>query len=268
MSKINFNDIDIESRRTAVTVHNETAPFFVDQYSQTYVKPYTSFLYGRRQIDYRFEQLLSLLPKDSNIIDIGCGTGEKMKLLSLRGFKVTGIEPSEKMRTIALANNSGLSVLNGSVLSAPFSTGVFDMALSIEVFRYLSLRDNLKGFAEINRILKPNGYFFGTFVNLFALDLFAIHVGFNILQKTVLKRSLRCHTEFETPWGLSKKLRECGFRRIWTYGGMFAPLRLIFKIHQGLGNVAGRCIEPFDKNLCNGFLRKAFSGHLIVIAQK
>jgi SAM-dependent methyltransferase len=47
------------------------------------------------------EKFLSLLPKSGSILDVGCGGGTKARYLVDRGFKVTGIDFSEKMVEIS-----------------------------------------------------------------------------------------------------------------------------------------------------------------------
>jgi len=47
------------------------------------------------------EHFCSLLKKDDDVLDVGCGSGVKSNYLSKKGFKVTGIDFSEKLIEIA-----------------------------------------------------------------------------------------------------------------------------------------------------------------------
>ncbi len=47
------------------------------------------------------EKFLSLLPPHASILDVGCGAGVKTRYITQKGFKVTGIDFSEKMIEIA-----------------------------------------------------------------------------------------------------------------------------------------------------------------------
>ena len=49
-------------------------------------------------------QFVSLLPAKARILDMGCGSGRDAKIFSDRGFKVTGIDLSEKMINISRKN--------------------------------------------------------------------------------------------------------------------------------------------------------------------
>lgn len=47
------------------------------------------------------EKFLSALPQGATVLDVGCGAGVKSRYISEKGFKVTGIDFSEKMIEIA-----------------------------------------------------------------------------------------------------------------------------------------------------------------------
>lgn len=47
------------------------------------------------------EKFLAELPKGASILDVGCGAGVKSRYLANKGFRVTGVDFSEKMIEIA-----------------------------------------------------------------------------------------------------------------------------------------------------------------------
>ena len=55
------------------------------------------------------EKFLSCLPKGASILDVGCGAGVKSGYLTKNGFKVTGIDFSEKMIEIAKRESPEIS---------------------------------------------------------------------------------------------------------------------------------------------------------------
>jgi SAM-dependent methyltransferase len=47
------------------------------------------------------DRFLSLLAQGASVLDVGCGAGQKSKYISSRGFKVTGVDLSDKMIEIS-----------------------------------------------------------------------------------------------------------------------------------------------------------------------
>ena len=103
----------------------------------------SAFLYGRRQIDFHFRNIIDKLDKNSRILDLGCGTGEKIEELLGDGFEVVGIEPSINMRKYAESKLPPGTVKDGSILNIPFPDNYFDFVYAIEVLRYLNHNDNV-----------------------------------------------------------------------------------------------------------------------------
>jgi SAM-dependent methyltransferase len=54
------------------------------------------------------EYFLSLLPKESTVLDVGCGGGIKTRYISDKGYDATGIDFSDKMIEIAKRENPGV----------------------------------------------------------------------------------------------------------------------------------------------------------------
>lgn len=256
------------AQASAVLQHDKDADWFAEQYKKEADCYSSPFLYGRKQFCAFFEQEISGLPKGARILDIGCGTGTQVAQLRGRGFEACGIEPSEKMRSHAESILPAGAVIDGSVIELPYEDNSFDFVYSIEVFRYLSETDNVGGLREIRRVLRPGGVFFGTFVNRYALDGFYLLVLLRRLRCKVLGGTIGCHTEFETPGELERRMAAVGFSSVRTHGAMLAPLRLAYKAATPLGAVCARLLEPIDPYLSDRRLARAFSGHLIGVARK
>jgi ubiquinone/menaquinone biosynthesis C-methylase UbiE len=256
------------ARNKAVSIHDETADWFASQYSKKQDRFSSSFAYGRQQINkYLFEEI-SKLQKGAKILDIGCGTGEHLKQLFDYGFDVIGIEPSENMRKYAEDGLPKGRVINGSILNLPFEDKSFDFVYAIEVFRYLDKEDNARGFKEIFRVLKPGGLFFGTFLNFYASDGFTLLTALRRLKKQWFGKSLKFHSEFETPKKLEKKLLITGFSEVQTHGAMILPLTILYRINKPFGKICTKVLEPIDSLLSNIPLFRSFGNYLIAIAKK
>lgn len=93
------------------------------------------------------------------ILDLGCGTGELMKLLLENNdrYQLTGIDLSSKMIEIAnekLANRVKLVI--GDSENLPFDDNSFDLVYCNDSFHhYVEVEQVIK---EISRVLKKDGY--------------------------------------------------------------------------------------------------------------
>lgn len=94
-----------------------------------------------------------------NILDVGTGPGIVANLLSDLGHNVTGIDVSESMLKIAIANSkslhNSLRLVQGDGERLPFESGSFDAVVN----RYVlwTLPDPKMALAEWRRVLKPGG---------------------------------------------------------------------------------------------------------------
>ena len=256
------------ARDTAIAVHDKNADWFYQQYNKLQDFGDSAFLYGRRQIDLHFKNVIGKLSKDSKSLDLGCGTGEQIEELLGNGLEVVGLEPSSNMRKHAASKLPPGTVVDGSILNIPFHDNYFDFVYAIEVLRYLDRNDNLDGLKEIYRVLKPNGLFFGTFVNRYATDGFVILTTIRKMLEWVFKKPPACHVEFTTPNELRNTFRSIGFKEVEIHGSMFAFLRIIYKLNNKFGSIWARKLDRYDKLFNDHAWLLSFSGHLIGIAQK
>jgi SAM-dependent methyltransferase len=91
------------------------------------------------------------------ILDAGCGTGANLKLLEAYGDTL-GVDISEQ--AIAFCRQRGIAadkVMQASVTELPFRDRLFDLAVSFDVI--CNIVDDIGAFAEVGRVLKPNGIF-------------------------------------------------------------------------------------------------------------
>jgi len=96
------------------------------------------------------------LPQESQVIDVGAGTGNYTRVIAELGHFVTAVEPSATM--IAKACKHGNIVWQQSSAEAiPFSDATFDAAYcTLSTHHFANLQQSL---AEIFRVLKPGGRF-------------------------------------------------------------------------------------------------------------
>jgi ubiquinone/menaquinone biosynthesis C-methylase UbiE/glycosyltransferase involved in cell wall biosynthesis len=120
--------------------------------------------YGPRgKLDSRMEQftawLSELCPAPSNILDLGCGTGEIAAAIDQRGYHVTACDFAEEMLAVARSNYTETPVkwvgLEPDWEVLPFEDGSFDGIVASSVFEYLD--DVPSVAAELARVLRPEG---------------------------------------------------------------------------------------------------------------
>ena len=103
------------------------------------------------------------IKEGSEILDVGCGGGKAIKLLSsltVNG-KVFGIDYSNEMVQLSkeLNNdsikNGRVEILHGTVSSLPFEDKIFDLVTAFETYYFWP--DLINDLKEIKRVLKPGG---------------------------------------------------------------------------------------------------------------
>ncbi len=107
---------------------------------------------GRRQVLERVIDSLRL-PARARILDAGCGSGRNMVELARHGT-VTGVELSPTSVALARERSAG-EVSEGSILSMPFDSASFDLAVSLDVIEHL--KDDLSALRELRRVVAPGG---------------------------------------------------------------------------------------------------------------
>ncbi len=110
---------------------------------------------GRHKIIANFLEKYLGNKKDLKILDIGCGAGGMIDLLSQYGTTI-GVD---KDRQIAQFNRkNGRKVFHGDLVKLSFPDSSFDLVSLLEVLEHVD--DDLQGLKEVRRILKPGGTFF------------------------------------------------------------------------------------------------------------
>jgi len=156
--------------------------------------------------------------KENKILDVGCGTGSNLKLLSKYG-SVYGVDASE--HAIKYASSLNIAELKqGGIESLPYDDNSFDMVFCIEVIYHDWVKNKDKALSELYRVLKKDGI------------LVIREPAYNWLRShhdTLFESSQRF-----TKDKLSKKMDKVGFGIIKkTYANTFLfPLALIKRVFE------------------------------------
>jgi len=134
----------------------EDPRFFVDLLDATRAR----LLERARTSPQEFFAPLALCP-GLNLLDVGCGTGDFLRLLApiVSPGKAVGLDLSETMIAEAVQrsaeNLKNLSFRVGSALELPFPGGSFDRVLATQVL--LHIPDPWRALTEMKRVLAPSG---------------------------------------------------------------------------------------------------------------
>ncbi len=107
----------------------------------------------------------SLLPteKNTNILDLGCGTGlELEELFQMNPYaKVTGIDLTEAMLETLKAKfpDKDITTVCESYFDVPFGEEIYDAAVSVESLHHFTKEQKIPLYKKLNKALKSGGYF-------------------------------------------------------------------------------------------------------------
>lgn len=159
-------------------------------------------------------QLLAPQPGDS-ILDVGCGTGETMRLLTRLGVHTTGLDRAPAMLAAARRKLGGASLIHGDAVNLPFPDARFDAAILNTTLEFLP--DPVAAVRELARVTRRRVY-------IGALNRWSMLA---IRRRLAARRvpSLYRDASFLTVGDLLRLLDEAGTTR-WRWGGVaYLPAR-------------------------------------------
>ncbi len=220
----NMNALE-EIKALAIETHSRQADEFARAY--TVENPYADcFNYSRYRLDDLLRRFMPAPTGTMSLLDVGCGTGHHMQRYAAMGYCVAGVDGSEEMLRYAKSNNPSADVRRADVEALPFSDGVFDVVVAIEVLRYLP--DLTRTVAEMRRVLKPGGICFATASPLFSLNAYPL---VNRLAVALPLPSLvRLKQFFATSWGLERQFKAGGFASVDVHGVYFGPVNWVERL--------------------------------------
>ncbi len=122
-------------------------------------------LFKEDSLEKYFHQINQILehlnpPRETKILEIGCGEGLTVTALNLNGFDAYGLEIDEKyvknaVKILESNNIKTDKIKKGVSENAPFKTEEFDYVVSFQVLEHVD--DVLKTFKETERVLKKGG---------------------------------------------------------------------------------------------------------------
>lgn len=102
-----------------------------------------------------------------NLLEIGCGIGEFLNILSCSGWSVVGIEPNRDAVEMG-RQTFGLDIRQGTLRPGLFGAAQFDCVVMQQVLEHVASPSSL--LEEIRWILRPGGLLFVSTPNFDSLD--------------------------------------------------------------------------------------------------
>jgi len=135
------------SRQKKIQEHYDT---IADVYDHHYDQPR-----GRCYHTHISTSIMSALPKDGKLLDIGCGTGLFVERYIEAGGSAIGLDISRKMIEQARRRCVACDYTIGTGEKIPFCDNTFDAVSSLLVFSYVKHPETMLN--EAFRVLKPGG---------------------------------------------------------------------------------------------------------------
>ena len=189
-----------------------------------------------------------LLTKSKRILEIGSGMGHLLQYLSFKGYKIIGTEINDSYINYARKQyNLKIQKMDGDKINFP--DNYFDIVLSFDVLEHIP--DPGKHLDEVNRVLKPDGYY------LFQTPNKLTNIPFEIIKEKSLTRYKSYHCSLQTIWSLKELLK----RRRFKTTIIFMPVvnkYFIDKIKKYLGSTGILLIKLFNPDRFPSFLKTNF----------
>lgn len=102
------------------------------------------------------KRIISQIPKEKKIIDLGCGEGQMVEYFAKRRWNISGLD----------LNYSSKYVKKGDALNTKFQASSFDVVVCTDLIEHLNITEHEKLISEIRRILRNGGFLIFSSPNL------------------------------------------------------------------------------------------------------
>lgn len=103
------------------------------------------------------------------VLDIGCGTGNSLKMIAPFCSTCVGLDNLDFVLDVAKNNNlpeNVTALVKGNATDLPFKKNDFDLIVSNGLTCYLTTQEVKKYVSEVSRVLKPSGVYIETVANI------------------------------------------------------------------------------------------------------
>jgi len=133
-----------------------------NQIAEKYLKKFRLGSDANKHTVKYLKLLIKLLPRNSKILDLGCGAGIPATKILAQYYKVVGVDISEKQIRLARKNVPEAKFIKADMLEVDFPNNSFDAIVSLYAIIHISRQYHRKLLKKIWRMLKAGGYFLAT----------------------------------------------------------------------------------------------------------
>lgn len=114
------------------------------------------FKFGQKT-NKKIKELVSLLPQNAKILDLGCGRGGNSIFLFEKGFNVTAVDGDKEVVNEIKKVYPSIDAINKDILDFDFLEQEYDLILVINLLHFFKLEDANLLINKILKSLKNNG---------------------------------------------------------------------------------------------------------------
>ena len=104
--------------------------------------------------------LISMLPAEAQVLDVGCGSGKPVGAFLACRCRVTGVDLSAEQIRYARRNVPAGDFIKGDILAQTFEKDSFDAVVCLYAIFHLPSHMHYKLFQRVAEWIKPGGLFF------------------------------------------------------------------------------------------------------------
>jgi SAM-dependent methyltransferase len=117
----------------------------------------------RKTTNPEVDSLITLLPEEARVLDIGCGAGVPIAQSLANHFHLTGVDISGEQIRRAKLNVPAGNFIHGDIMSANFTPASFDAVVAFYSIFHLPREEHSELLRRIRTWLKAGGYLLATF---------------------------------------------------------------------------------------------------------
>lgn len=106
------------------------------------------------------QKFLKLIHKEAQILDLGCCPGRDARIFTEKGFRVTGVDLSQKMIDLAQSRVPAAKFKVMDIRSLDFEDETFDNVWASACFLHIPKKEIEKALREVHRVMKADGNFY------------------------------------------------------------------------------------------------------------